>query len=143
MNRPMNEQSRPPQRGPQTPSAVTHSRHRGPVRDTASFPTGPRRSPGESDNKYLIDGLIGLYDLTTDGAVRAHIAQLLQGVGVERDVIPVGATFDPAVHDPVSTEQTGIRLRDRRVAKTIRPGWRWGMRIIRAPLVTVWVAAAA
>lgn len=94
-------------------------------------------------SRVLIDGLIGTYDLTDDGALRAHIAQVLRRVGVERDVVAVGAVFDPTVHHAVATEPTGIRVRNHRVIKTIRPGWSCGRIVIRAPEVAVWTVAAA
>lgn len=88
----------------------------------------------------LVNGLIGAYDLSANAAVQTYIAQVLARVGVERTEAAPGAAFDPSVHEAVSTVTTEDSACYRRVAQTLRPGWRRLGAVLRAPQVSVWVA---
>jgi len=88
----------------------------------------------------LVNGLIGVYDLSANGAVQTYIAQVLARVGVERTEAAPGAAFDPSIHEAVSTVTTEDSASLRRVAQTLRPGWRRLGVVLRPPQVSVWVA---
>lgn len=94
----------------------------------------------ERSLEILVNGLIGAYDLSANVAVQTHIAQVLARVGVERMEVPAGAAFDPSVYEAVSTVATADPQRYRRVAETLRPGWRRSDAVLRSPQVSVWVA---
>lgn len=85
-------------------------------------------------------GLIGAYDVSQSDAVQAHVVQVLQRTGIERVIVPAGVEFDPSSYEAVSTEATSDPTQVKRVAKTIRPGWKGATGMIRYAQVAVWVA---
>lgn len=88
----------------------------------------------------LVQGLIGAYDVSRDEAVQAHVAQVLQRTGIEKIVVTAGVAFDPASYEAVSTVSTSDPAKVKRVAETIRPGWKSPTGMVRAAQVAVWVA---
>jgi hypothetical protein len=110
----------------------------------AAVPAGGSTAAGvsslERSLEIVVIGLIGAYDLSASAAVQAHIAQVLARVGVDRVEVPSGEVFDPSVCEAVSTVVTAEPQRDRRVAETLRPGWRRSGAVLRSPQVSVWVA---
>lgn len=87
-----------------------------------------------------MQGLIGAYDVAHDEAVQAHVAQVLQRNGIEKVIVPTGVLFDPASYEAVSTEKTSDPAKIKRVATTVRPGWKGSTGMVRAAQVAVWVA---
>ncbi|MGK2882662.1 MAG: nucleotide exchange factor GrpE [Mycobacterium sp.] len=87
-----------------------------------------------------MQGLIGAFDVSQDQAVQAHVAQVLQRSGIEKVVVPSGVLFDPASYEAVSTVITSDRSKAKRVAETIRPGWKGPTGMLRSAQVAVWVA---
>lgn len=87
-----------------------------------------------------MQGLIGAYDVSRDEAVQAHVVQVLQRNGIERVTVPTGVLFDPASYEAVSTVHTADPGKIKRVAETIRPGWKGPNGLVRSAQVAVWVA---
>jgi GrpE len=97
----------------------------------------------ERSFEIAVNGLIGAYDLSTNAALQAHIAQVLERVGVDCVEVPSGAAFDPSRYEAVSTVATDDPSRHQRVVETLRPGWRRHDAVLRFPQVSVWVADPA
>ena len=101
---------------------------------------GRRDSVGDNrGHEVLVQGLIGVYDVSGNAAVQAHVAQVLSRVGVQRVAVDPGAVFDPSVYEAVSTATTDDPDKVQRVIETIRPGWQRPDMVLRPPQVAVWV----
>jgi GrpE len=106
-------------------------------------PTDPATSVAgsvERSFEIAVNGLIGAYDLSANPAVQSYITQVLARVGVQHVEVPPGTSFDPVVHEAVSTIATDEPDRVNRVAATLRPGWRGSNEVLRPPQVSVWIA---
>jgi hypothetical protein len=89
--------------------------------------------------QILLDGMIGVYDLSANAAVQTYITHVLQRIGVNRELMDIGAEFDADACEAVSMVVTDDPGRHHRVAETIRPGWRGPDMVLRPPQVSVWV----
>lgn len=141
-----------PQRPPRssypatTPRWPTSERQPEPIWPPAAgdgSPVGRRDSVGDNrGDEVLVRGLIGVYDVSGNAAVQAHVTQVLSRVGVQRVVVDSGATFDPSVYEAVSTATTDDPDKVQKVIETIRPGWQRPRMVLRPPQVAVWVAGS-
>jgi molecular chaperone GrpE len=70
-------------------------------------------------------------------AVDRKLWKQLEEAGVER-IDPVGTTFDPALHEAVSTAPSPDRSRDHLVSATFQPGYRFKGTLVRPARVQVY-----
>jgi molecular chaperone GrpE len=70
-------------------------------------------------------------------AVDRKLWKQLQEAGVER-IDPVGAAFDPEVHEAVSTTPAPDRTQDQTVSATFQPGYRFKGTLVRPARVQVY-----
>jgi molecular chaperone GrpE len=70
-------------------------------------------------------------------AVDRKLWKQLQEAGVER-IDPVGAAFDPELHEAVSTTPTRDRSQDQTVSATFQPGYRFKGTLVRPARVQVY-----
>ncbi len=70
-------------------------------------------------------------------AVDRKLWKELQDAGVER-IDPVGASFDPAVHEAVSTTPAPERSKEQVVSATFQPGYRFKGTLVRPARVQVY-----
>jgi molecular chaperone GrpE len=70
-------------------------------------------------------------------AVDRKLWKQLEEAGVER-IDPVGTTFDPALHEAVSTVPSPDRSSDHRVSATFQPGYRFKGTLVRPARVQVY-----
>jgi molecular chaperone GrpE len=70
-------------------------------------------------------------------AVDRKLWKELQDAGVER-IDPVGSSFDPALHEAVSTTPAPDRSREQVVSATFQPGYRFKGSLIRPARVQVY-----
>jgi molecular chaperone GrpE len=70
-------------------------------------------------------------------AVDRKLWKELQDAGVER-IDPAGASFDPALHEAVSTAPAPDRSKDQTVSATFQPGYRFKGTLIRPARVQVY-----
>jgi molecular chaperone GrpE len=70
-------------------------------------------------------------------AVDRKLWKELQDAGVER-IDPVGTSFDPALHEAVSTTPAPNRSNDQMVSATFQPGYRFKGTLIRPARVQVY-----
>jgi molecular chaperone GrpE len=70
-------------------------------------------------------------------AVDRKLWKQLEEAGVER-IDPAGATFDPALHEAVSTVPSPDRSRDHTVSATFQPGYRFKGTLVRPARVQVY-----
>jgi molecular chaperone GrpE len=70
-------------------------------------------------------------------AVDRKLWKELQDAGVER-IDPIGAPFDPAIHEAVSTTPAPHRSRDQTVSATFQPGYRFKGVLVRPARVQVY-----
>ncbi|MBT8224065.1 MAG: nucleotide exchange factor GrpE, partial [Dactylosporangium sp.] len=98
-------------------------------------PTGPH--PDDPDRETLITACIYVRDRITSRALGDRLATALTAAGVGI-LEPVGARFDPALHEAGGTVTTTDPARAGTIAAVESPGYtdRTG-RLLRAPVVTV------
>jgi molecular chaperone GrpE len=70
-------------------------------------------------------------------AVDRKLWKQLEDAGVER-IDPVGTTFDPALHEAVSTTPATDRSREHTVSATFQPGYRFKGALVRPARVQVY-----
>jgi molecular chaperone GrpE len=70
-------------------------------------------------------------------AVDRKLWKELQDAGVER-IDPVGTSFDPALHEAVSTAPAPDRSNDQKVSATFQPGYRFKGTLVRPARVQVY-----
>jgi molecular chaperone GrpE len=70
-------------------------------------------------------------------AVDRKLWKQLEDAGVER-IDPVGSTFDPALHEAVSTAPAPDRSMDQTVSATFQPGYRFKGALVRPARVQVY-----
>jgi molecular chaperone GrpE len=70
-------------------------------------------------------------------AVDRKLWKQLEDAGVER-IDPAGATFDPELHEAVSTVTSPDRSRDHTVSATFQPGYRFKGTLVRPARVQVY-----
>lgn len=110
-----------------------------------------QRDAGKADMAAALVETLDDLDLTLQAADGSGDEQLAQGVrmvaakllgaleqaGLER-VDTVGVAFDPQVHEAVAQRPAeGAAADGPVVAEVMRPGYRWGTRVVRAAMVTV------
>lgn len=114
---------------------------------TTEGPSHRLASPGDAAvsgslsarERRLVSGLIGADDISQSAAVRAHVTQVLNGLGVDIIEVPAGIPVDAHLHNIVSVTRAEYPEDDQRVRNTERPGWRHlSGELIRAPEVAVW-----
>jgi hypothetical protein len=104
-------------------------------RAAADAETAGHRARGHRE--LLIQRFADLIPQLSDG-LAWHAVNALSAVDV-RAVVPDGARFDPGLHHAVGTEVTSEAARIDTVARTVRPGYRDGNRIVVYPKVVVYV----
>jgi len=70
-------------------------------------------------------------------AVDRKLSKELEDAGVER-IDPVGTTFDPSLHEAVSTVPAPDRSKDQQVSATFSPGYRFKGVLVRPARVQVY-----
>lgn len=104
--------------------------------------TGAARRTGPADDAaaVLTQGLISAFDLASSSpTIRAHVQQVLRGVGVALLDAEPGTAFDPATHLAVETVPAAPG-RSGQVARLVRPGWRRDGSVLRPAEVVVWMS---
>ena len=104
---------------------------------------GALQASGAGDlRSELVRGLIAAYDLAhgpAAGAVQQELARTLERVGVVPMTVQIGESLDIDRHSVAGTEPTTDPAWSRRVARTVRPGWCSGDRVLRPAEVLVWM----
>jgi hypothetical protein len=113
-------------RGPSRPPA--------PVDDRAWGGGGSARRPGAT---FLAGEVVGLLDAAPSDSMRYRIRRMLSDAGVV-EYAADGEVFDPERHNVVDVEWTDDPARESRVARTLRPGFADGPRILRVADVLVY-----
>jgi hypothetical protein len=118
-------------------------RHESRVRQTQSSykPTNSQTADtSEQDRRFeeLVQGLIGTYDLSGSDLVRAHVQKSLRGAGIVAISPEPGEPFDMTLHNGVAAIPAPNPHLAFRIARVLRPGWRYEGEILRPADVEVY-----
>lgn len=118
-------------------------RHENRVRLTQSSykPTNSQTADtSEQDRRFeeLVPGLIGTYDLSGSDLVRAHVQKSLRGAGIVAISPEPGEPFDMTLHNGVAAISAPNPHLAFRIARVLRPSWRYEGEILRPADVEVY-----
>jgi hypothetical protein len=115
------------------------SRPPDPVDDRARGGGGSARGPGAT---VLAGEVVDLFDAAPSDSLRYRIRRILSDAGIV-EYAADGEVFDPERHNVVDVEWTDDPARESRVARTLRPGFADGPRVVRAADVLVYRGSQA